>query len=286
MSGADPAAERIWWRTWRALCLAGCVWLAACGWLARPLPPWVAAWAAWWNGDSWAQQDHRNHCAPARTGRGGCPGGWRPGSANAGRSGDLSGAPAGAPGAIDPGWLDAGETCGQVLAVRISHRPELGRGPDAASGRFCRRASGRGVAASGRERNVVTVRLLSGNVISPVDRWIHLACSTDGKLVRLSVDGQLVGELWNEHASLALARLQVGAWPDPDPNLATAAGAVATVVHDDLVLFDRILSSDDVNALAAAGEARGPRSSAVPRCAGAAGNGAALAWRSCSVCPS
>lgn len=249
----SPFAGR-WWRWWRGLCLLAGLWLLTGAWLARPLPPWTKGWSAWWTGERWQPAGDGNFSAP-HLGTG----------AEISRVDDDAAIRTAAHSHADLGRLPLRQES-LTFASWVKVTADSGAWPEGflvvttLEGDRIRLQIGfeSGYAAAklqlrnARGEWVPSISLVSSNAAA-LNRWQHLAFSTDRMLNRLTLNGQPATERRSDHESFALARLEVSSWLFSDTGQRLLHQPGALVAHDDVVLFERPLPPDEVHALAAVG---------------------------------
>lgn len=250
----EPTFTHRWWRWWQGLCGVALAWLLICAWLARPLPPWAADWAGWWTGERWGQAGAGNFTVP-HLGTGveiGQVDGDSAIRTAAHTSADLGRLPVRQERLTVAGWVKVTTESGAwpegFLVCRTLEGDRLRLQLGFEAGR---------AAAKLQLRNpqgdwVHSIGPVSSNSAA-LGQWQHLAYSTDGMLNRLTLNGAPGAELRSDHEDFALARLEVGSWVFTGPDHRLAQGPGPAVAHDDVVLFDRVLPPEELQALATAG---------------------------------
>jgi len=106
---------------------------------------------------------------------------------------------------------------------------------------------------SGGDHLMTTTRNLVGRQVAPPGQWMHLAFTSDGTLARLFVNGQIAAEeRAKNHSSPLLAAFSLSGSFDvqDEPRLINQP---VHVEHDDIVLWDRVVTPEEMRALASHG---------------------------------
>ena len=214
------------------------VWLGACLWLGREPAAWSKCWVGWWTGDRegarplWGLKAYLPAGAEVVSAEGDAAfrfggmavarlGHWRSRTIPATWAGWVRVTSTNGVWPKDRLWLRQAAAPGSVGLIGL----EAGR-PWAALDTF----------SSGNAELRVKADLLAQEPVA-LGRWVHLAFTTDGVLLRLLVDGVPVAEqrnFRNHGAAFYLAALNLSAGM-------TGPGNGVVVEQDDVVLFDRVL---------------------------------------------
>ena len=248
-----PAARRTsdrWWWLWRILCAAGLVRLAACAWLARPSPGWHPHVLGCWTGSDSIRNpdslltdpvlspgagiaDAQDNSALRFTLRTEATLGRLPLRLSAVTMASWIQTPSpieAQPRAVQLlQWIEADRT--RVLVGFTNGHPSVELQTRAQSGAWT-------------TRTVLThpSRVEEGT-------WMHLACSSDGELLRLTINGRNGSEARHSHTPLGSGRIRVGLIPIEDidkPFPPPPQGSVGSCLQDDLVVFDRVLTEREL----------------------------------------
>lgn len=254
-SKPQVSGERWWWawRVWLALALA---WLGACLWLGREPAAWSQGWAGWWTGN--------------RTGSG------QVGSAKVHVESGAEIALADG----DPvfrttggffvlgnwqkeqipwtwaGWVRVQTASGRwptnFLRIRWAQRPGsvFRLGFQNGIPRAELKTSSAGTPGDQRVKAAV-----QASTSAPLNRWMHLAFSTDGERLRLMLDGRTVGEqslIGTHDEALHLASLRLCSLTDAEALLQPRADPLSAE-QDDVVLYHRAVPPEELAALVARG---------------------------------
>jgi signal transduction histidine kinase len=250
----DTRFVRYWWRWCRFVIAAAALWLMACAWLARPLPYWTSGWVGWWTADKWGQAASANFTRPhLGTGVEEVRVDGDPAIRTLAHTwADLGYLPVRHDRLTLAGWLkvdaDSGEWPSGFLVCRTVEGDRIRLQVGFKAGRAMARIQLIGPNGDW----VPSIELISSNA-TQLGQWHHLAFSTDRTLNRLTLDGRTVSEFRSDHEPFALARLEVSSWIYSDQGQRLDGAPGAAVSHDELVVFDRPLPPEELEAFAAAG---------------------------------
>ncbi len=246
-----------WWWAWRGWLVLTLVWLGACLWLGREPASWSQGWVGWWTGDRTGAGSIRS-VKPYLT----------PGTEVATVAGKAAFRITGL-GAISlghwqekripwtwAGWVRVKSASGawptNLLAVRSGTAP----GSSFLLGFTGGRPTAELLTSTAGDTTDTRVNLeLQAAEARPMGRWMHLAFSTDGSLLRLLVNGVPVAEkTWSgEHGpALHLATLRLRGDVRGEEILTSRAN-VMSVEQDEVVLYGRAVPPAELAELAARG---------------------------------
>ncbi len=243
-----------WYLVWRATCALILAWLLVCGWLARPVPPWASNKLGAWSGkDSILRPD--SLLSTPRTQGGSEVAHFDSDPAlrfTLGSEASLGRLPlrlqtftlAGwirtpAPtNALPPGWLVVQQLEGdrsRVLVGFTNQQPTMVLQARTGDGRWTTWAT-----------------LLYPAPLLP-DSWTHIACQSDGQILRLFVDGKPSADTRHSHPPIAFASIRANLKTADTIDLpfpSDVNGSPLKCAQEDLIVFDRLLGSDEVAAIA------------------------------------
>lgn len=267
MSSQPPTAsesrfDRWWWRVWYVFFATVLAWLGVCAWLLRPAPSWTEGALVWWSGDQ--SNHHPSFSITTHLGEGNPPVRFENDLAYASENGSeihLGRLPPRIETWTWTGWI-------HVTNSSISD-------PSAAAGGADRRWSREFVVlwqsrslvddtqfgvTNGRLHLVTNVRQgaspqwegqsFHSTAAPPFNEWFHAAVARDGRRVKAWINGTNVlsmRSMFPNESSLSSLILRSDQFRGP--NARPSGGAYYRILHDDLVMFNRVLRDEEVAAL-------------------------------------
>jgi signal transduction histidine kinase len=255
----ESSLERWWWRAWYVFAVGALIWIAWCGWLARPVAPWTKGWVGWWTADQMASRPLWHFNAQAGEGADvvsidGNPvfqtSGGSVASLGRWREDDDRWTWA--------GWVKVTTPTGawptNVLVVRSAQSPSFRLSIGFDHGRPVAIMDAQYVKSSGMPWAKI---VLASPGLVPLGQWVHVALSADYGLQYLTVNGVQVA--WQRSApgrliGLAALKLEAeGYAPDENPETIRSLRPHCVVEQDDLVAFDRVVKPEEFAGLVAQG---------------------------------
>jgi signal transduction histidine kinase len=245
--------ERWWWRAWYVFFALAFVWLAYCGWLARPLQPWARGWVGWWTGDQMGSRPLWNFHLHTADGAEVARIEGNPAFRNSdGTFTELGHWAEEGEQWTWAGWVKVATPNGlwptNFLVFRTAKSPNfnLQMGIEDGHAAIVIRT---GISI----RDVRLPTHLVSTQLVPFNQWVHLAFSANRRLERLVLNGVLIAERLDYlHEGIGLSDLRLTSDVFHIPTRRDLL-VPCTVEQDDIVAFDRVLPLEELAALAARG---------------------------------
>jgi signal transduction histidine kinase len=264
-SPGETSQQRWWWRIWYMFFAATLVWLGACVWLMRPAPSWTEGWLGWWTGDR--QGSHPSFSITTNPGAGNHPVYSEDNQVYATERG--SGITLGRLPSDLERWTWAGW-------VKVMHSRDI---DPQRIGMVEGRPWSTNFVVPWRFRSLTYDAQLglrngqpllinsihgyqhlpytglfhefSGSQTPPFGEWFHLAFARDESSVSIWINGTnvvLIKTPLPNDASLAKLTLRADYFRAPGGST-LGWQAFNRILHDDLIIFNRVLKRDEVAAL-------------------------------------